>query len=130
MKTVLKTMMTGVAALCAFAAPAFAYTFSGTIPATTPPKPIVLHLYLPVPGLMKITMKAPPVHAGVDYALSYCIGPAANPCGSTDSWSVQVPRGQTVYITVPSSRFTGKVFVVGQGTSRPVPYFVEVDVLP
>jgi hypothetical protein len=28
---------------------------------------------------------------------------------------------------VPASLFTNKVFVVGQGTKKPVPYKVEID---
>ena len=78
MKTAIKTMMLGIAA-CAFAAPAFAYTLSGTIPPHAPPKSVVLHPHMPLPPLVRLTMSAPPVNAGVSYALTYCIGPAANP---------------------------------------------------
>ena len=126
MKTALKTIMIGVAA-CAFAAPAFAYTLSGVIPPHAPPKSVVLHPHMPLPPLVRLTMSAPPVNAGVSYALTYCIGPAANPCGLPGEWTVEVPAGQTVVRTVPASLFTHKVFVVGQGTKKAVPYKVQID---
>jgi hypothetical protein len=126
MNTSIKTMMLGIGA-CAFAAPAFAYTLSGTIPPHAPPKSVVLHPHIPLPPLVRLTMSAPPVNAGVPYALTYCIGPAANPCGLPNDWAVEVSAGQSVVRTVPASLFAGKVFVVGQGTKKSVPYKVQID---
>jgi hypothetical protein len=124
---VARTIMIAGAAVFALAAQAAAYTLSGTIPPHAPPKSVVLHPHLPLPPLVRLTMSAPPVNAGVPYALTYCIGPATNPCGFSNDWTVEVPAGQTVVRTVPASLFTNKVFVVGQGTKKPVPYKVKID---
>ncbi len=123
---VARTIMIAGAAVFALAAQASAYTLSGTIPPHAPPKSVVLHPHMPLPSLVRLTMSAPPVNAGVPYALTYCIGPAANPCGFSNDWTVEVPAGQTVVRTVPASLFTNKVFVVGQGTKKPVPYKVQI----
>jgi hypothetical protein len=124
---VASTIMIAGAAVFALSAPASAYTLSGTIPPHAPPKSVVLHPHIPLPPLVRLTMSAPPVNAGVPYALTYCIGPAANPCGLPNDWAVEVSAGQTVVRTVPASLFTGKVFVVGQGTKKSVPYKVQID---
>jgi hypothetical protein len=125
MKTAIKIAIAG-AALCALATDAFAYTLSGTIPPGR--RPVVLHLHQPLPaGMTILTLSAPPVNAGVPYALGYCIGPASNPCGLPSDWTVNVPAGQSVMQIVPTSIFAGKVFVVGQGTRKPVPYKVDVN---
>jgi hypothetical protein len=115
-------------ALCALASHAFAYTLSGVIPPASPPKPVVLHLHTPLPpGRMLLRFYAPPVNAGVNYAIDFCIGPAFNPCGLPTSTTVTVPRGQTRLLVVESSIFTNNIFVAGQGTKRPVPYVVTVQ---
>jgi hypothetical protein len=124
MKVVIKLMIAG-AAVCALAAPAFAYTLSGVL--APGQKNRVLTLRKPIPAFVKLTMTAPPVNAGVDYAIGFCIGPRSNPCGLPDDWTVDVPKGQTVVRVVPGSIFTNKIFVVGQGTAKPVPYRVDVE---
>jgi hypothetical protein len=124
---VARTIMIAGAAVFALATQASAYTLSGTIPPHAPPKSVVLHPHLPLPQLVRLTMSAPPVNAGVSYALTYCIGPVANPCGLPGEWTVEVSAGQTVVRTVPASAFTNKVFVVGQGTKKAVPYKVQID---
>jgi hypothetical protein len=128
MKTPIKAMLVGVGA-CALAAPALAYTISGTIPAGARSVAIKLHRPIP-PGFVKLTLNAPPKNAGVAYALDFCIGPAANPCGLPTDRVVNVPEGQTRVEVVPSAIFSGNVFVVGQGTRVPVPYSVQVDYVP
>lgn len=114
------------AALCVLATEASAYTLRGTIPPGR--RPVVIHLHNPLPpGMTTLILSAPKVNAGVPYAVDYCIGPVSNPCGLPDDWTVSVPEGQTVTRIVPSSIFTGKVFVAGQGTRRPVLYEVTVN---
>lgn len=114
------------AALCALATQASAYTLRGYIPPGR--KPVVIHLHRPLPpGMITLILSAPKVNAGVPYAIDYCIGPASNPCGLPGDWTANVPEGQTVTRIVPSSLFGGKVFVVGQGTRRPVLYEVTVN---
>src|ERR1700685_3224078 len=113
MKLAIKAAL-AAAAGCAFAAPAFAYTLTGTVPAGTT---IVLHLQpYPLPGLAKFTMSAPAVNAGVAYALDYCTAPAgAAPCSD---WDASVAAGATVIRTVPTYMLQNKVFTVGQGTRQ------------
>jgi hypothetical protein len=130
MKFAFKVLLVGVAA-CTFVAPASAYTINGTIPAHSPPQSVVINLHRPIkPGFMKFTISAPKHNAGVAYSHAYCIGPAANPCGSVGSRVVTVPEGETRDVIVPSSIFLTAIFVVGQGTKVTVPYAVTVDYVP
>jgi hypothetical protein len=76
---------------------------------------------------LKFKFSAPSFNAGVQYALSFCIGAASNPCGQPTSYVVQVPGGEERLAVVPSSVFANNVLVVGQGTSRPVPYSVTIE---
>jgi hypothetical protein len=69
---------------------------------------------------------APPVNAGVDYALDFCIGPRSNPCGLPGDIVVNVPMGQTRLATYSSGLFVTNVLVVGQGTRSSVPYLVTI----
>ena len=125
MKIAIKSTMIGVAA-CAFAAPAFAYTISGTIPPGH--RPVVIPLHRPIkPGFMKLSLTAPPKNAGVPYALDFCIGPAANPCGLPTDRVFTVDKGQTRIESVDAAIFQTNVFVVGQGTRIALPYVVKVD---
>lgn len=75
---------------------------------------------------LKFKFSAPSFNAGVQYALTFCIGPAANPCGQA-VYSVQVNGGDERLAVVPSSIFAQNVLVVGQGTKRPVPYSVTIE---
>lgn len=76
---------------------------------------------------LKFKFTAPTFNAGVAYALSFCIGPASNPCGLPTSYVVQVPGGEERLAVVPASVFANNVLVVGQGTARPVPYSVTIE---
>jgi hypothetical protein len=128
MKTVLKAIAAGIA-VGALTVPAFAYTISGTIPSGR--RSVVINLHKPIPpGFVRLTMTAPPKNAGVPYDLSFCIGPAANPCGLPTDHDFTVPEGQTRVEVVPATFFSGNIFVVGQGTRVAVPYSVQVDYLP
>ena len=118
---VARTIMIAGAAVFALATQASAYTLSGTIPPHAPPKSVVLHPHMPLPPLVRLTMSAPAVNAGVSYALTYCIGPAANPCGLPGEWTADVPAGQTVVRTVPASAFTNKVFASAKAPKNPCP---------
>ena len=130
MKLAIKAVI-AAAALCAFAGPAAAYTLAGVIPPSSPPKPVVLHLHQPIPkGLILFIFYAPPVNAGVNYAIDFCIGPSFNPCGLPTSTVVSVPRGQSRHLIVDSAIFAHDVFVAGQGTKKPVPYVVNVKPIP
>jgi hypothetical protein len=131
MKTVINTMMIGIAA-CAFAAPAFAYTLNGTIPATKPPKWVAIHLQKPPSssGYLKLTLSSPPVSAGVPYSVNLCFGPASTPvsCGSNAGFLV-LP-GQQSIVFVAASIYPNDVIWVQQGTTVAVPYSVDVDYIP
>jgi hypothetical protein len=129
MKFAIKILVAAAAA-CAFAAPASAYTLAGVIPPSSPPKPVTLNLHQPIPkGLILFIFYAPPVNAGVAYAIDFCIGPAFNPCGLPTSTVVTVPKGQSRHLIVDSSVFA-HIFVAGQGTFKPVPYVVNVTPIP
>jgi hypothetical protein len=66
------------------------------------------------------------VNAHVPYAITFCIGPKANPCGLPTDYTVEVPAGQTRYGYANSEMLLKNIFVVGQGTRVPVPYSVSV----
>lgn len=76
---------------------------------------------------LKFKFTAPSFNAGVPYALNFCIGPATNPCGLPTSYVVNVPGGEERLGVVPASVFANNVLVVGQGTTRPVPYSVTIE---
>jgi hypothetical protein len=76
---------------------------------------------------LKFKFSAPSFNAGLPYALSFCIGPATNPCASPTSYVVQVPGGEERLAVVPSSVFANNELVVSQGTTRPVPYSVTIE---
>lgn len=76
---------------------------------------------------LRFKFTAPSFNAGVPYALSFCIGPSSNPCGLPTSYVVQVPGGEERLAVVPASIFANNVLVVGQGTTRPVPYSVTME---
>jgi hypothetical protein len=84
MKLAIKAIV-ATAALCAFAAPAFAYTISGTIPGNSRNMTAV-HFQKPpsTAEYLKLTLSAPPANVGVGYSVGYCISrasaPASQPC--------------------------------------------------
>jgi len=75
-------------------------------------------------GTLKFLFSAPTAGA---YSLSFCIGPAANPCGTPGAYIVNVPGGQQRLAVVDASFFVDKVLVVGQGTSVALPFSVTVE---
>jgi hypothetical protein len=128
MNAFLKSTLLG-AAVWSLAGPAFAYTINGTIPPHAPPEPITIALHQPIsPGILKLTFTAPPVNAGVRYVITFCIGPARNPC----LLPLSVLEGQQAVVPVDANLFTAEHYVisVAQGTRVAVPYTLEVDSLP
>lgn len=80
----------------------------------------------PASGVVRFKFSAPAFNAGVAYALNFCIGPVANPCGLPTSYVVVVPSGQERLAVVDASFFTGNVLLVAQGTRVEVPFEVTV----
>jgi hypothetical protein len=132
MKTSLKALLAISVALglsLLFTQEAFAYiTLNGTIPAGTTPVVILQANNQPgATGVIKFKFSAPAHDAGVPYVLSFCIGPASNPCGLPTSYVVDVPGGQERLAVVNANVFATNVLVVGQGTKRPVPFAVTME---
>jgi hypothetical protein len=102
-------------------------TLNGTVPGTTPPTPVVIleaNGEIGPGGPLKFKFSAPTPGA---YELSFCIGPAANPCGLPSSYVVHVPGGQERLAVVDASIFKNNVLVVGQGTKTPLPFAVTIE---
>jgi hypothetical protein len=107
-------------------------TLTGTIPGTTPPTPVVIleanpHIGSGCPLKFKFSAPLPDSEAPVPYALSFCIGPAANPCGLPTSFVVVVPGGQERLAVVDPGTFKTNVLTVGQGTKVPIPFSVTME---
>jgi hypothetical protein len=130
MKTAIKSMMIGVAA-CAFAAPAFAYTLTGTIPAfsspTKPPKTgaVLVNVQKPIAtSYVKLTITAPQaLSLGIAYGVAVCVGPKLNSC----PLPVVVPSGRQVVLYHYSGDFKYYGIWLGQGTAAAVPYIIDVE---
>jgi hypothetical protein len=139
MNTAIKTMMLGIAA-CAFAAPAFAYTLTGTIPGVIrgqQPKAVAINLQKPPGGgYLKLTLSSPLVNAGVPYSVGFCVAPPSapvtHPCSTpTDRGSgFLVVPGQQAIVFVSTNIYPNSVVWVEQGTFVAVPYSLEVDYIP
>jgi hypothetical protein len=102
-------------------------TLNGTIPATTPPTPVVIleaNKESGPGGPLKFKFSAPMPGA---YALNFCIGPAANPCGLPTSYVVVVPGGQERLALVDAGIFKNNVLVVSQGTTGTIPFAVTIE---
>ena len=102
-------------------------TLNGTIPAATPPKPVVIleaNAESGPGGPLKFKFSAPEPGA---YTLNFCIGPAANPCGLPTSYVVVVPGGQERLAVVDAGIFKKNVLVVSQGTNAPIPFAVTIE---
>jgi hypothetical protein len=124
MKTPLEALLVAVLA-GTLPAQALAYTISGVIPPGR--TPVVIDLRRPLPRFrVPFTFSAPRTNAGVRYALSFCLGPAANPCGMPTSHVVNVPEGQSRTTSFPTILFGTNILVVGQGTRVAVPFTVQV----
>jgi len=135
MKTAIKTMMVGVVA-CAFAAPAFAYTLTGTILGDTR-NWTAIHLQKPPGnGYLKLTLSAPPANVGVGYSVGFCINlaslPASDPCPfqSTGADPLLVVPGQPTTVFVLSNIYPDYVVWVKTGLRAAVPYTLDVDFIP
>jgi hypothetical protein len=133
MKTAIKTMMVGIAAW-AFAAPAFAYTLTGTIPGNTK-NMTAIHLQKPPgQGFLKLTLTAPPANVGIGYAISFCVGlassPASGPCASNTQAGLYFKPGQSATVLVTSTIYPTHVVWVGTGLKAAVPYSLDVDFIP
>jgi hypothetical protein len=129
MKTAMRTLLTIAVAFAlsvtsmqqAFAS----ITLNGTIPAGTTPVVIIqANPQSGATGVLKFKFSAPTAGA---YKLSFCIGPAANPCGLATSYVVTVPGGQERLAVVDASVFKNNVLVVGQGTTQPLPFAVTIE---
>lgn len=105
-------------------------TITGTIPPRKPPKPIVLIQADPMSGPggpRTFKFSAPLSPSPVHYALTFCVGPAANPCGLPTSQTVNVPAGQQKVEVINTDLFKNNVLVVGQGTKVPVAFAVTIE---
>jgi hypothetical protein len=125
MKTAIKTMMIGVAA-CAFAAPASAYTLTGT--AVPNDQATVINLQKPItPGYVRLRIKMPQVSsAGTGYVIDFCMGPTTAPC----KLPVEIPGGQEIVVIYGSRTLATNKLTLRNPTSGAVPYVVEVDNVP
>ena len=125
MRSLLKTAV-AFALSAAMAQPAFAYiTLNGTIPGGRATVVIIqANNQTGATGTLKFKFSAPTPGS---YALSFCIGPAANPCGLATSYVVVVPGGQERLAVVDASIFKNNVLVVGQGTTQPLPFAVTME---
>ena len=134
MKTAIKTMMIGVA-VCAFAAPAFAYTINGTIPGNTN-KYTAIHLQKPpsTGGFLKLTLSAPPANVGTGYAVGFCIAlessVASRPCYTTNMPGLVIVPGQQTIVFINANSYPYNVIWVKTGLGVAVPYSVDVDYIP
>jgi len=102
-----------------------AITLTGTVPTTRAGIVIIQANKQPkVSGVLKFKFSAPTAGA---YSLNFCIGPAANPCGTRNSYVVVVPGGEERLAVVDASFFAGNVLIVSQGTSSPLPFAVTIE---
>ena len=102
-------------------------TLRGTHPGGTTPVVILqAHGRTGVSGVVKLLLSAPTAGA---YVMSFCVGPASNPCGFAlpTSYVVNVPGGQQRLAVIDASVFTSNVLVVGQGTTSALPYTVTLE---
>jgi len=75
---------------------------------------------------LKFKFSAPAPTPG-GYALSFCVGPATNPCGTTTSYVVSVPGGEERLAVIPAAALTNNVLTVGQGTTVALPFEVTME---
>jgi hypothetical protein len=132
MKSAVRALLAIVVALAVstvFVLEASAYiTLNGMVP-VGPTGLVILqaHNQSGATDTLRFKFSAPAFNAGVKYAISFCIGPATNPCGLPTSYVVSVPGGEERLAVVPASVFEKNVLTVGQGTARPVPYAVTIE---
>jgi hypothetical protein len=136
MKTAFKILI-AIPAVCAFAAPASAYTLTGTIPGHTRNLTAV-HLQKPpsAGGILKLTLSAPPVNVGTSYVVNFCIAlaslPASNPCAasSTTQAGLFIVPGRQTIVFVFANSYPDFVIWLGTGLSAAAPYTIDVDYIP
>jgi hypothetical protein len=117
-------ILIGAAAVCAWAAPASAYTINGTGPGGGS---VAVDLHKPIPpgGYVKFTLTIPQeLSAGIHYSVGFCLGPKMNSCQP----GIVVPGGQQIIVFYESAAAStyGKVWL-GQGTSAAAPYVLDVE---
>jgi hypothetical protein len=102
-----------------------AITMRGTVPASATAFVIIqANGQTGARGPIKLLLGAPTPGA---YALSFCIGPASNPCGLSTSYVVNVPGGEQRMAVVDASMFVSNVLVVGQGTASALAFTVTIE---
>jgi hypothetical protein len=77
-------------------------------------------------GPLNFKFSAPQAVANVGYVLSFCIGPASDPCASPTTRVVNVPGGQEKSEVIDASVFKNNVLTVGQGTKTDIPFVVTI----
>jgi hypothetical protein len=85
---------------------------------------VVAHKQSGATDTLKFKFSAPTPGA---YALSFCIGPATNPCGTTTSYVVSVPGGEERLAVIPAAALMDRVLRVSQGTNQPLPFAVTME---
>jgi hypothetical protein len=102
-------------------------TLNGTIPSSSTPLVIIQANGENGPGgILKFKFSAPAPQPG-GYALSFCIGPASNPCGTSSDYVVNVPAAEERLAVIEAGVFRKSILVVGQGTNDPVPFSVTIE---
>lgn len=102
-------------------------TLSGSHPGGVTPVVILqAHGQTGATGVVKLLLSAPTAGA---YALSFCVGPASNPCGFAPptSYVVNVPGGQQRLAVISAAQLASNVLVVTQGTTSAKPYTVSIE---
>jgi hypothetical protein len=129
MKTALKSAVV-VAVVIAGAGVRLAWAqlaVNGTIPPGGVPVVVIQATRQRMPSrLLRFKFSAPAPQPG-GYTVAFCIGPAANPCGLSTSYVVQVPASEERLAVIDSNVFTNNVLVAGQGTSVSVPFAVVME---
>jgi hypothetical protein len=128
MKTARNVLLATFAISTMWGQPAFAdLSIKGVLPGGTATVVLIQpHRQRGDGRLLKFKFSAPAAQPG-GYALSFCIGPATNPCGLQSSYVVVVPAAEERLAVVDSSIFTNNVLVVGQGTTSEVQYAVTME---
>ena len=123
-RNALLTVVAIAAVLCTQPVSA-ALSITGTIPSGRTPVVIIPANPRGVPpGVLKLKFSSPSNGA----TLSFCLGPVANPCGTTSSLVVDVSPGQEKLAVIDAQEFFhGAVLVVGQGTNVAVGYSVSIE---
>jgi len=126
MKKAIKILI-AITAMCAFAAPASAYTLTGTLPPNG--KLVAIHLHKPIPhNLIKLTLSGPPGPPntpGVSYpfTLTFCRG-------SYCPMPIYAPQGQQMIAAFNQGTLQNYTLTLSQSSKVAVPYSLDVEVIP